>query len=156
MCRRKLPAAVPPCNQSQICFRIIKCLRAIISSASSCISFKTSFSHGKEKVKTFVSSSSLFMKTHCFYHTLWLPYLNLCSRNLFFFFFPWTTCGTQLMNTVLQAILNYMSEWKPRVGLIIQNHFIFDFQIHQVNLPWEVHLPANALLELILKYVCIP
>lgn len=86
MCRRKLPAAVPPCNQSQICFRIIKCLRAIISSASSCISFKTSFSHGKEKVKTFVSSSSLFMKTHCFYHTLWLPYLNLCSRNLFFFF----------------------------------------------------------------------
>ena len=42
------------------------------------------------------------------------------------------------------------------VGLIIQNHFIFDFQIHYGNFPWEVYLPANALLELILKDVCIP
>lgn len=49
MCRQKLPAAMPPCNQSHICFRIIKCLRAIISSASSCISFKTSYSHGERK-----------------------------------------------------------------------------------------------------------
>lgn len=86
MCRQKLPGAMPPCNQSNICFRIIKCLRAIISSASSCISFKTSFSHAKEKVKTFVSSSSLFMKIHCFYHTFCLPYFNLYFRNLFFFF----------------------------------------------------------------------
>lgn len=42
------------------------------------------------------------------------------------------------------------------VVLIIQNHFIFDFQIHYVNFPWEVYLPTKALLELILKYVCIP
>lgn len=37
-----------------------------------------------------------------------------------------------------------------------QNHFIFDFQIHYVHFPWEVYIPANALLELILKGVCIP
>lgn len=40
------------------------------------------------------------------------------------------------------------------MALIIHHHFIFDFQIYYVNFPWEVYLPANALLELILKYVC--
>ena len=39
---------------------------------------------------------------------------------------------------------------------ITPNHFLFDFQIHYMHLPWEVYIPANALLELILKYVCIP
>lgn len=60
------------------------------------------------------------------------------------------------MNTVVQSILNYLSEWKPTVVPIIQNHFIFDFQIQYVHFPWEVYIPANALLELILKGVCIP
>lgn len=45
----------------------------------------------KKKVKPFVSSSSLFMKTHCFRSTFWLPYFNLCFwTHLFFVDYVWS------------------------------------------------------------------
>lgn len=90
MGRQKLPAAMPPCHQSQICLRVIRSLRAIISSASSCIYLKLSIVMSEKKkpkkyLPALVSQPHIFrlLSEICWCYTIHFQENIVCESLIF-------------------------------------------------------------------------